>query len=165
MEQFFQRMGTTYDTMQDAKMRLIEQLTDLQYEAVVLDTARARMAELQALLEGAKGLDTSLILRDADIAKLMGEAAAYKAQQSTAKDAKENAALQADIDPSTTELMANIALLESLRQQYETLQNDTNTKEADLLDLQSQINALMQGMNGIDAVSYTHLTLPTTPYV
>lgn len=151
LEQFFQRMGTTYDTMQDAKMRLIEQLTDLQYEAVVLDTARARMAELQALLEGAKGLDTSSILRDADIAKLMGEAAAYKAQQSTAKDAKENAALQADIDPSTTELMANIALLESLQQQYETLQNDTNTKEADLLDLQSRINALMQGMKGIDA--------------
>ena len=151
LEQFFQGMGTTYDMMQDAKMRLIEQLSDLQYEAVVLDTARARMAELQALLEGAKGLDTSLILRNADIAKLMGEAAAYKAQQSTAKDAKENAALQADIDPSTTELMANIALLESLQQQYETLQNDTNTKEADLLDLQSRINALMQGMNGIDA--------------
>ena len=150
IEQFFQEMGTTYDTMQDAKMRLIEKLSELQYEAVVLDTARARMAELQELLEGAKGLDVSLILRDADIAKLMGEAAAYKMQQSTAKAAKESAAVQAAVTPSTTEIMANIALLESLQQQYQTLLSDTNAKEADLLALQSRIDTIMQELNGID---------------
>ena len=141
LEGFFKNMGDTFQTMASAKDDLKRKLAELQDAKDALQTFKDRVTELQNLLNGAENLDRGILLRNADILKLIGERDANAKRQKDAEDAKLAAAEAAAKD-------ANKADAEQKVETVITLTGDA----ARMIKLVNEIKSLKAELAAVDRV-------------
>ena len=144
LEEFFTSLGTDFQNMQQNKADLMAKLADLQNEMLASELSKERMAKLEALLDGAEAIDTNMLLRDADIAKLMGLAQAQIEMKQAAAAAATEAATIAGTDPSKQDIADSMASKESIIQKLEEILHNKNTNEEQKKKLENEIARLKQ---------------------
>jgi hypothetical protein len=102
---FFTDIATKFDNIGDAKINLQSKIDQLLANETFLDWQVGRLNELKRLLDGAEGFNRDMLLRNADIAKLIGIAEALKAEQEAAAEAAAAAKSEANQDAADAELL------------------------------------------------------------
>lgn len=149
LEDFFRSLGTDFQNMQQNKADLMAKLADLQSEMLASELSKERMAKLEALLDGAEAIDTNMLLRDADIAKLIGLAEAQIEMKQEAAAAATEAATIAETDPSKDDIADSIGTLESTIARLNDLLYSKNTTEDQKKKIENEIARLRQELINI----------------
>ena len=139
LNDFFTDMGTTYTDMETAKAKLQAKINELLAENENFLVWGGRLRELQRILDGARGFNRDMLLRQADIAKLLGISNALKAEQEAAASAAEIARLEATQEASDNAILDNMK--DMIRELKNSLENDSISRHRRLL-VEQQIRRL-----------------------